>query len=270
MLWIVFLVGVAAEPAVAEPLEPHGDVQAQDEDAPPEATPLEPPLDSAEPAPGERDPAASGSTPLEPEPAALPPKEPERKPARGPVPRHAHIVRASLAFGPAWRIREVDPLLTAGVEYGRAHGFSGVFHASLIPRERRRPSAVPAVTEATMGVGAVVRGRLKRPLDGSIGLTAGIRIHRAATDIGVMHRVDPDFTLPIQGAWTIRGIGLHVAVVPGYSVRARAYESRGEVVWRRSAFRVGLLFGLHWDFMVHRDVHRGTAEGSGRTGRRRR
>jgi hypothetical protein len=267
VLWIVFFLGVAAEPAeaaVAEPLEPHGDVQ--DDEAPPDATPLEAPQEPADPAPVERDPAASGSTPLEPEPVLPPPKEAESKPARGPVARDAHVVRVSLAFGPAWRIREVDPLLTAGVEYGRAHGFSGVFHASLIPRERRRASAVPAVTEATMGVGAVARGRLKRPLDGSIGLTAGIRIHRAATDIGVMHRVDPDFTLPIQGAWTIRGIGLHVAVVPGYSVRARAYESRGEVVWRRSAFRVGLLFGLHWDVIVHRDA----AEGSGRTGRRRR
>jgi hypothetical protein len=263
VLRIAFLLGVSVEPAVAEPLEPHGDVQ--DEEAPPDATPLEGPQ-PAEPAPVERDPTPSGSTPLEPEPAALPPTPAESKPARGPVPRRAHVVRVSLAFGPAWRIREVDPLLTAGVEYGRAHGFSGVFHASLIPRERRRPSAVPAVTEATMGVGAVARGRLKRPLDGSIGLTAGIRIHRAATDIGVMHRVDPDFTLPIQGAWTIRGIGLHLAVVPGYSVRARAYESRGEVVWRRSAFRVGLLFGLHWDVIVHRNA----AEGSGRTGRRRR
>jgi hypothetical protein len=247
---IFFGLGLALQPPVAEPFESPDDAPAPEGDAP--EAPIAAPLEAGEPGEARKEPPAPrGATPLEPDGRA---SEASAKPARGPldVPdkKTAHMVRMHLMFGPLMRIRDVDPVIAAGVEYGRMHGFSGAFHTTFIPAERNRAAGVPGVTEASMGLGAVARGRLKRPLYGSIALTVGIRIHRAATDNGVLHRVDPDFRLPIQGAWTIRGVGLSFAVVQGYSVRSREYERRGNVLWRRSAYRVGLLFGLHWDVMT--------------------
>lgn len=254
MLWVSVLVQLALVPPVSEPFETPA--RGDDEGAAPIAEPFEGPPPTSAP-----DRPPSEDTPFEPEPEPLStrdstrPPSPKEKPARGPAPlgdrKRAHMVRVSLAFGPVWRIRDLDPVIATGVEYGRMHGFSGALRATFAPPERNRGLDVPGVTEGSLALGAVVRGRVKaRPLYASVGLLAGIRIHRAATTIGVVHRVDPDFQLPIQGAWTIRGIGLSVTLVQGYSVRQRTYESRGRSVWHRSAYRVGLLFGLHWDVMV--------------------
>jgi hypothetical protein len=162
----------------------------------------------------------------------------------------AHMLRLHLMYGPAFRIRDVDSLLSFGAEYGRMHGFSGALHTELLPPPPGLGEPV-RVTEATLGGGAVLRGRTaNRPLFGSIGLTAGIRIHRAHTDAGVSHRVDPDLRLPIQGSWTIRVVGLSLSVVQAYSFRNREYESRGSIVWHRSAYRICLLLGLHFDVVT--------------------
>jgi hypothetical protein len=203
----------------------------------------------SEPAPQSRAVPATeaGVTPFEPRthtPPAPPPRsdEPDRK--------TAHMVRIPLLFGPVWRIRPTDPLLMTGVEYGRMHGFSGAFHLSFVlPRPKSSDERV-RVLDTSLSVGPVLRGRLRRPLYGSIALTLGIRIHRAATDTGVVHRVDPELRLPIQGAWTFAKVGLSLALVQGYGFRARAYEQRGEVLWRRAAYHVGLLLGLHLDLLT--------------------
>src|SRR5690606_32230086 len=130
---------------------------------------------------------------------------------------------------PVWRIRKADTLLMVGAEAGRMRGLSGTFHTAIIvPGDRD----VVQVLDVPIGGGVVARGQLRnKPLYGSVGLSAGILVHRARTEHGVIHRVDPDVRLPLRVAWTIAGVGASVAVVPGYSVRERTYERRGAVVW---------------------------------------
>ena len=205
----------------------------------------------------------TGVTPLEPD-EATPPPPPE---VRGlPDRKTTWMVRWHFMFGPQWRIRDVDPVLATGVEYGKMHGLSGAAHLTFVPPRRAQlfeDDPEVAVTEGSLGVGLVLRGRTRnRQLYGSIGLLAGMRVHRAKTEDGLVHRLDPDLTLPIQGAWTIKTVGLSVALVQGYSFRSREYESRGEILWSRPAYRVGLLLGLHVDvptrgISVDRKVSRG-------------
>jgi hypothetical protein len=207
-----------------------------------------------EPSPSGRDRPDSGSDPAKAEPATgvtpfeedkhTPPPEPP-KPLD---PKATYMVRMHAMVGPQWRIRDIEALLSLGVEYGKMSGFSGALHVTMIPPPPRNDfERTVRVLESGLAAGAIARGRLKKPLYGSIGLLVGIRIHRAATDDQVVHRVDPDLVLPIQGAWTIKKAGMSLALVQGYSFRDRAYESRGEVLWRRSAYRVGLMFGIHLD-----------------------
>ncbi len=165
-----------------------------------------------------------------------------------PNPRTTLMTRLDFLVGPVWRVRRVDTLVSTSLEVGQMSGFSGTFHLEVIPATQR---FVVRALDVPLGFGAVARGRLPgKPLYGSVGLTAGILIHRAETDGRVLHRVDPDFRLPIRFAWTIASLGMSVAVVQGYSVRNRNYESRGGIVWARHAYRVGLQVGLHWDKVV--------------------
>ena len=172
-----------------------------------------------------------------------------------PIPdRKDTIVRVSLRFGPVFRVEPIDALLSADATYGRVHGFSGLFHAGFIPPRSGdfNPQRV-LVTEGALGAGALLRGRHKtKDLSASVGLTAGIRIHRAHFDDQTLHRVDPDLRLPIVGSWTIRKIGLNLALVQGYSFRTREYETRGNAAWRRNAYRIGILVGLHLDLLTKR------------------
>lgn len=235
------------------------------------ASPLPPdgatPLDG--PSPAHRQPPASalpsdGATPLErpaqshgepsgPPPAAVLPLGRGPAPiAREPLdPKTTRLVRLDAMLGPVWRIRPLDTMLSTSVEVGAMHGFSAAFHTAMImvtDRDFVRAFDFP------IGFGAVARGRLRnRPLYGSVGLSAGILVHRAATaEQGVIHRVDPDFRLPIRFAWTLADLGASLALVPGYSVRERTYERRGAEVLNRHSFRIGLLIGLHWDLMAGR------------------
>jgi hypothetical protein len=163
-------------------------------------------------------------------------------------PKTTTIARLDLVVGPLWRVRPLDTLMLTSLEVGRTHGFSGSFHTGIIVASGR--DLVKAI-DLPIGVGAVARGRLrKRPIFGSIGLTAGLLVHRAATEAGVIRRVDPDFRVPIRFAWTLATVGLTVALEQGYSIRARSYDRRGAQVWGRSAYRVGLVVGLHSDFVV--------------------
>jgi hypothetical protein len=165
------------------------------------------------------------------------------------------IVRVDAVAGPVWRLRQVDALVTTSVEFGRLHGFSGSFHTSfIVAADRAEREAVRAI-DVPIGIGGVARARMRRaPLDASIGVTAGLLVHRAATERGVVHRVDPDFRLPIRFAWTIATVGLSLVVEQGYSVRNRHYERRGVEVWARHAYRVGFALGLHSDIMAGRAV----------------
>jgi hypothetical protein len=211
------------------------------------ASPLPPdganPLDDVEPTSAEPPrlavPLGMGPAPARPEPLD---------------PKATPLVRVDATIGSVWRIRQADPTFATSVEWGRMHGFSAAFHTEMIVVTDR--DFVRAL-DFPVGVGAIARGRLRnRPLYGSVGLSAGILVHRAGRDEGVIRRVDPDFRVPIRLAWTVGRIGASLAIVAGYSVRERIYERRGAPVLERSAFRVGLVLGLHWDITVGRVVIR--------------
>jgi hypothetical protein len=159
-------------------------------------------------------------------------------------------VRVDLLVGAVWRIEQVETMMTTSVEVGRMRGLSGVFNVSMIVAPDRDHVGV---LDFPMGLGVVARGRLRRrPIYGSIGLLAGILVHRATTSAGVVHRVDPDFQLPIRFAWTIASAGLSVALIQGFSVRGRSYERQGVEVWSRQPYRIGVVLGLHFDVMAGR------------------
>jgi hypothetical protein len=165
-------------------------------------------------------------------------------------PKATRLVRVDLLFGPLWRIRRADTALVTGVEVGRMHGLSGAFNTGMIIVTDRE---VVLAFDFPINGGVVVRGRARtRPLYASIGLCAGILVHRAKTEQGLVHRVDPDFRVPIRFAWTIATVGISVALEQGYSVRHRSYERRGVEVWERHAYRIGFVLGLHSDFMAGR------------------
>lgn len=175
---------------------------------------------------------------------------PKPKPARPPDPATVRLVRVDFMLGPVWRIRPTDLAFGTSVEFGRMHGFSAAFHTDMILVTEREPVRA---FDFPIGVGAIARGKLRdKQLYGSVGLTVGMLVHRAKFEDQLVHRVDPDFRLPIRLAWTVGGIGASVAVVPGYSVRERLYERRGAVVLNRHSVRIGLMVGLHWDVTAGR------------------
>ena len=182
-------------------------------------------------------------------------------------PKTTRIVRVDFTTGTIWRVREVDPMVMTSVEVGAMRGFSASFHTGMIVgintdnRDFFRSDPVRGF-DFPIGFGALARGRLRnRPLYASVGLTAGILVHRATVPrtedregTQVVRRVDPDFRLPIRFAWTIAGVGITVALEQGYSVRTRSYELRGSEVWARSAYRIGFVIGLHCDTVVGRTM----------------
>jgi len=201
------------------------------------------PTDGAEPL--EDLPATSSAPPAT--PLGLGPKPDVPAPLD---PKRVRLVRVDAMIGSVWRIRQADASLSTSVEYGQMHGFSGAFHTEMLVVTDRNPLKA---LDFPIGVGAIARGRLRnRALYGSVGLTAGILVHRASREEGVIHRVDPDFRVPIRLAWTAHRLGVSLAIVPAYSVRNRIYERRGGVVFERQAFRIGLMLGLHWDITAGR------------------
>ena len=194
-------------------------------------------------------PPKQGATPLGKAPPR-PPKKPLDK-------KLLRLARVDLMTGPVWRSRQTDVLLSTSAEFGRMHGFSASFHTSMIvstiPDTIFMTPVVSRNFDFPIGVGAVLRGRLReRPLYGSVGVSAGILVHRAQTETGLVHRVDPDIRVPLRLAWTIAGVGVSLAIVPGYSFRDRFYERRGQRVWQRYAIRIGAVLGLHWDIPAGR------------------
>jgi hypothetical protein len=170
---------------------------------------------------------------------------PELPPAPRPDPRLLRLLRLDLMAGPIWRIEKVEAMVTADVEFGRAQGLSAGLHASLIVAPDRE---FIGVLDAPLGIGAVYRGRLReRSVYGSVGLSAGILVHRARTESGVLHRVDPDLRLPLKLAFSAQNVGFTAALVNGFSFRARTYERRGVAVWSRIPYRVGVVLGVHFD-----------------------
>lgn len=159
-------------------------------------------------------------------------------------PRKLRAYRIDLLVGPVWRIRPPEVLALANFEAGRLQGFSGTFHTGIIVAPDR--DAV-SVLDFPIGAGFVYRRRFgERPLYGSVGLTAGILVHRALTERGVIHRVDPDFQLPLKFAWTVGSVGLSVALLQGFSVRPRTYSRRGIELWHRIPYRIGFAIGIHF------------------------
>jgi hypothetical protein len=204
---------------------------------------------------GERKPPIAAPLGIEPPPPKPPPIDFKR----------LRMVRLDLVFGPMWRIRRVDTMVATSAEFGRIHGFSAAFHTAVIVDTQRE---VVRAIDVPIGFGAVARGKLRdRPLYGSVGLSAGILVHRAKTERGVIHRVDPDFRLPIRFAWTIATVGLSLVIEQGYSVRHRNYERRGVEVWARHAYRIGFAIGLHSDIPAGRATQR--RSGHRQRGRRR-
>lgn len=195
------------------------------------------------------------------------------RPPPPPDPRKQWIARIDVMTGPQFRKPAVDTLVATSLEYGRSHGFAGIFHTGILvggPAIRGREffgvdPDIPTALDFPIGVGALARARMKRrPVFASIGLTFGMLIHRAKTERGIVRRVDPDFRVPIRFAWTIAKLGMSLAFEHGYSVRSRSYSRQGAEVWSRPAYRVGFLIGLHWDVAVPA-VRGGT--GSRRRGR---
>lgn len=172
-------------------------------------------------------------------------------------PRERRIVRIELLVGPVWRIKTTEAQVQLGLEYGRLHGFAGTFHAGMFVAPDRD---FVAVNDFPVGGGFLYRHRFgQRSLYGSVGVTAGILIHRAATDIGIVHRVDPDFQVPLRFGWTVGPVGLSVALLQGFSVRTRTYSRRGTVIWERIPYRIGFAVGLHFDIGVGRAKPRPSA-----------
>ncbi|MCA9662909.1 MAG: hypothetical protein KC486_31505, partial [Myxococcales bacterium] len=172
-------------------------------------------------------------------------KGPALPPAPPPDPRQLRLLRLDLMTGMIWRIEKVEAIVTADVEFGRAQGLSAGLHASMIVAPDRD---FIGVLDAPVGIGAVYRGRLReRAVYGSVGLSAGILVHRARTESQVVHRVDPDLRLPLKLAFTAENVGFTLALVNGFSFRARTYERRGVTVWSRFPFRVGVVLGVHFD-----------------------
>lgn len=203
------------------------------------------PLDVHPAATGRRaevsDPWATGRAPTIAAPFGSGPSlAPER-----PDPRTLRVVRIELLAGPVWRIKTTETLVLASVEAGRLHGFSGTFHVGMFVAPDR---GFVAANDFPIGGGFVARRRLgERSLFASVGLSAGILVHRAATDLGVVHRVDPDFQLPLRFGWTAGRVGFSVALLQGFSVRTRTYSRRGIEVWKRIPYRIGIAVGLHFD-----------------------
>jgi hypothetical protein len=165
-----------------------------------------------------------------------------------PDPRRLHVLRIELLTGPVWRIRTTETQLITSLEAGRLQGFSGTFHLGVIVAPDRE---AVSVSDFPIGAGFVARRLLgRRSLSGSVGLTAGVLVHRAVTDFGLLHRVDPDFQLPLRFAWTVGPVGLSLAILQGFSARERAYYRRGVEVWQRIAYRVGVAIGLHFEIGV--------------------
>ncbi|MEZ4428718.1 MAG: hypothetical protein R3A51_13630 [Nannocystaceae bacterium] len=176
--------------------------------------------------------------------------------------KRLHMVRLDLLVGPVWRLSKTETLITTSVEVGRVHGFSGALHASVIVAPDRD---FVAVVDIPVGVGVIARMRMgDSGLYGSVGLSAGILVHRAESqptfsEFGleegprtVFHRVDPDFRIPIRFAWSVGAAGFSLALIQGFNVRARSYERRGVTVWERSAYRIGLVLGVHSDIILGR------------------
>lgn len=174
--------------------------------------------------------------------------------SHGPAPWRIEVVRIEVLVGPVWRVRTTELMSLASVEFGRLQGFSGTVQGGIIVAPDR---AVVAVTDFPIGAGFVFRHRFgQRSLHGSVGLTAGLLVHRAATDRGLVHRVDPDFQLPLRFAWTAGEVGFSFALLQGFSTRARTYARRGTEVWHRIPYRIGLAVGIHFDIGVGRTSSR--------------
>lgn len=171
-----------------------------------------------------------------------------RLPSDRPDPRTLRAVRIDLLIGMTWRLRTTEPFILASVEAGRLQGFSGSFHAGVIVAPDRNTIAA---VDFPIGAGFVARRRFgERPIYGSVGLSAGVLVHRASTDLGVVRRVDPDLQLPLRFAWTAGRVGLSVALIQGFSFRTRTYERRGIEVWTRLPYRIAFTLGLHFDVGV--------------------
>ncbi len=239
---------VIASPAPEDPFDLDAEPSPAPAPAPPPApNPAPLPSDGLSPlAPESSSPTGPGPTADEDDlggPVAplgeLPPPPPEIDP------RNVWLVRTEFVFGMLWRIETTEPVVHASLEAGRLQGLSGSFHVGVIVAPDR--DFVSAV-DVPIGAGIVARRRFfHRPVYGSVGLDGGLLIHRAGTDIGVVHRVDPDLQLPLKFAWTPRRVGLSVVLLQGLSFRTRTYERRGVEVWRRIPYRVGLAVGLHFD-----------------------
>lgn len=178
-----------------------------------------------------------------------PPEPPKRR-----VPAWIEIVRVDVLVGPVWRIRTTEVMSLASVEVGRQRGFSAMVQGGIIVAPDRD---IVGVLDFPIGAGFVYRHRFgQRSLYGSVGLTAGLLIHRAATERGLLHRVDPDLQLPLRFAWTVGKVGLSVALLQGFSTRSRTYDRRGIEVWKRIPYRVGFAIGIHFDVGVGRTSKR--------------
>lgn len=173
-------------------------------------------------------------------------------PVRAFDPRAIRMIRSDLMFGAIWRVHRADTMLLTSVEVGPMQGLSASLHTAVMVDSQRE---VVKAIDVPIGIGGLWRGRARKlPLFASIGLTVGMLVHRAKSERGVVHRIDPDFRLPIRLAWTIAKVGLSVTLEQGYSVRNRSYERRGVEVWSRHAYRVGLAVGVHWDVESGRAV----------------
>ncbi len=173
-------------------------------------------------------------------------------------PRKQPAYRLEILVGPVWRIRTPEVLALANFEAGRLQGFSGTFHVGVIVAPDRDSVSV---LDFPIGAGFVARRHLgRRSLHGSVGLTAGILVHRALTERGVIHRVDPDFQLPIKFAWTVGPVGLSIALLQGFSVRPRTYSRRGIELWHRIPYRIGFAVGIHFAIGEGREKPRRSAK----------
>jgi hypothetical protein len=170
------------------------------------------------------------------------------------APRRIELVRIEVLVGPVWRVRTGELMALAGLEFGRLRGFSGAVQGGIIVAPDRE---IVAVSDFPIGAGFVYRHRFGRSsLYGSAGLTAGLLVHRAATDRGLVHRVDPDFQVPLRLAWTVGEVGFSFALLQGFSTRVRTYVRRGTEVWHRIPYRIGFAVGIHFDVGVGRSRSR--------------
>lgn len=165
-------------------------------------------------------------------------------PAPRPNPR---TLRMSAEGGLAG-LRVLDPLVGVRLDVGRRRGVVGSLRTSFLPSFGNEFRAVDTFLTA----GPKLRGTFAPNFDAWVGVTGGLMVHLFDHDAEpVVTRVDPAVVFPLGLSVTAHnGAGFSLALDQSFSVRNRRYTRRDEVIWERSAYRIGVVMAFHYERVV--------------------